>query len=192
MTLLKLGEHPREFALRDGRKAEIRPLTADDKVRLRTFFELVPEEERFYLKENVVAPEVIKEWTEHIDHDRVIPIVAVMGDEIVADATLHRSRAEAYRYVGEARVVVSPAYRELGLGSRLIRELIDTALMLRLHKMTMELVEHRERPAIMAAKAAGFMEVAVLKERVRDPEGNYEDLVLLELPLEGYANWWHY
>ncbi len=139
-----------------------------------------------------MAPEVVKASTEHIDHDRVIPFVAVVGDEIVADATLHRSRSEAYRYIGEARVVVSPAYRELGLGSRLIRELIDTALMLRLHKMTMELVEHRERAAIMAAKAAGFVEVAVLKERVRDPEGNYEDLVLLELPLHGYANWWHY
>jgi hypothetical protein len=29
MTMMKLGEHPREFALHDGRNAEISPLTLD-------------------------------------------------------------------------------------------------------------------------------------------------------------------
>ena len=127
-----------------------------------------------------------------VSFDRVIPIVALVGDEIVADATLHRSRAMSQRHVGELRVVVDPSYRGVGLGRRLIRELLDIAVDLGLHKATFELVAQREETAITAAGSAGFREVVSLKERVRDIWGNYQDLVLMEMPLKDHALWWRF
>lgn len=191
-TQLDLGTYPKTLVLRDGTQVHLRPLRTDDKARLLRFFERVPEEERFYLKENVTSPEVIATWTAHIDYERTIPIVAEANGDIVADATLHRSRSPARRHVGEVRVVVDPAYRERGLGGRLMRELIDIAVTLRLHKLGMELVEHREHAAIMAALSMGFRETARLHEWGRDMWGNVEDLVILELPLEHYETWWRY
>ncbi len=187
-----LQGYPKKLALRDSTQVSIRPLDASDKTRLLKFFERVAEDERHYLKENVTAPEVINTWTTHVDLQRVIPIVAVAGDEIVADGTLHRSRAPARRHCGEIRLVVDPRFREKGLGSRMIRELVDLAVELGLHKVFFELADRREQAAILAAKGMGFSEAAVLSEAISDYWGNLQDLVILELPLKDRDFWWRY
>ena len=184
--------YPKTVMLRDEtRVVSIRPMQAGDKVHLLDFFKRIPEEERFYLKENVTSPEVIQAWTANIDFGRVIPIIALDGDRIVADATLHRSRASARRHVGELRVVVDPDYREVGLGRRLIRELLDTAAELGLHRVTFELVAEREKPAINAARSVGFKLIAVLPERIRDFWGNSQDIVLMDMSLRDRHQWWY-
>ena len=184
--------YPKTVMLRDEtRVVSIRPMQAGDKAHLLDFFKRIPEEERFYLKENVTSPEVIQAWTANIDFGRVLPIIALDGDRIVADATLHRSRATARRHVGEIRVVVDPDYREVGLGRRLIRELLDTAAELGLHRVTFELVAEREKPAINAARSVGFKQIAVLPERIRDFWGNNQDLVLMDMSLRDRHQWWY-
>lgn len=184
--------YPKTIMLRDGTRVELRPLEDGDKIRLLHFFERVPEADRYFLKENVTAPEVIQSWVTRIDFERVIPIVAVVDDQIVGDATLHRSRAPARRHVGEIRVVVEPEYREKGLGRRLIRELLDIAVELGLYKASFELVAEREKAAIVAAESVGFQEVARLNGWVRDIWGNYQDTVVLELPLKEHKEWWRF
>jgi L-amino acid N-acyltransferase YncA len=192
VTVPFLQSYPKKIALRDSTPVHLRPLDASDKVRLLKFFERVPEDERHYLKENVTAPEVVHAWTHAIDLQRAIPIVAVAGDEIVADGTLHRSRAPARRHTAEIRLVVDPGFREKGLGSRMIRELVDLAVDLGVHKVFFELADRREQAAILAAKGMGFSEAGVLSEAIRDYWGNLQDLVILELPLKDREFWWRY
>ena len=187
-----LQRYPAQMTLEDGTELTIRPLQKEDKLPLAQFFQRLPEEDRFYLKENVTAPEVIQDWIERMDMERVVPIVAVLNEDIVADATLHRSRAPARRHIGELRIVVAPEFRGRGLGSRLIQELIDLSRVLELEKVFFELVDRREVDAIRAAVHAGFEEVAVLKDRVRDVYGSLQDLVILELPLETEAAFSHF
>ncbi len=179
-----LRKFPRVATLNDGQQVTIRPLHPDDDTALHQFFLRVPEEDRFYLNNDVTAPEVIQEFTDNISLDVAIPLVAVSGDKIIADSTLHRSRRASRRHVGELRIVVDPEYRGRGLGARLIDELIQLGVDLGLERVVFELVDRREMPAIQAAKAAGFEEVAVLEGRVRDMYGIMQDLVILELPLE--------
>ncbi|MCH7800748.1 MAG: GNAT family N-acetyltransferase [Chloroflexi bacterium] len=192
VTLKNASEYPKVVVLRDQTKIDIRPMEVEDKPRLLRFFQHIPEDERHYLKENVTSPEVIHAWTEHMDLERVIPMVAVVEGEIVADGTLHRSRADARRHIGEIRLVVAPEYREKGLGGRMLRELVDLAVERGMHKVLMELVDRRERPAIMAAKGLGFTEVAVLQGAIKDYWGNLQDLVIMELPLEERDLWWRF
>ena len=179
-----LRKFPRIATLNDGHQVTIRPLQPDDDTALHQFFLRVPEEDRFYLNNDVTAPEVIEEFTGNISMDVAIPLVAVSGDKIVADSTLHRSRRASRRHVGELRIVVDTEYRGRGLGARLIDELIQLGVDLGLERLAFELVDRREMPAIQAAKAAGFEQVAVLEGRVRDMYGIMQDLVILELPLE--------
>ena len=162
----------------------IRPLRADDKTELRRFFLRTPEEDRFYLNSAVTAPEVIREFTDGIDFDQTIPLVAADSGRILADSTLHRSRRAARRHVGELRVVVDPAFRGRGLGARLIRELVEVGRDIGLSKLFFELVGRRENDAIQAASAAGFQRAAVLEGRVRDMYGSLQDLVIMELSLD--------
>ena len=190
--LPNIEAYPKTIRLHDDTQVQLRPLEEGDKLRLLRFFERIPEAERYFLKENVTAPEVVKAWTSNIDFERVIPIVAVVGEEIVADATLHRSRAPARRHIGEFRVVVDPQYREIGLGSRLIRELFEISVELGLYKVVFELVPQREKVAVIAAERSGFREVTTLKGWVRDAWGNYQDLAVLEMPLKEEEPWWRF
>ncbi len=182
--------YPKDIMLRDGDKVSVRPLQPDDKVRLLEFFERIPEEERYYLKENVASAKVVHGWTVNMDLTKVIPIVAVSNNAIVADATLHLNRTPARCHLGEVRVVVDPAYREVGLGGRLIREILDIAASLGLTKVIFELVAQREMEAVCAAERVGFKEVATLEDRVKDFWGNYQDLIVLEIPVADRERWW--
>ena len=179
-----LRRFPHIATLNDGHQVTIRPLQPEDSAALHQFFLRVPEEDRFYLNNDVTAPEVIEEFTGNISLDVAIPLVAVSGDKILADSTLHRSRRASRRHVGELRIVVDTEYRGRGLGARLIDELIQLGVDIGLERLVFELVDRREMPAIQAAKAAGFEEVAVLEGRVRDMYGIMQDLVILEFPLE--------
>jgi L-amino acid N-acyltransferase YncA len=185
-SLPEIESYPKTILLRDETQVVLRPLTAGDQSGLLDLFQRLPEEERLYLKEDVASPLVIQRWINEIDFSRVIPIVALYDGNIIADATLHRSRVMARSHIGEIRVVVDPAFREVGLGRRLIRELLDVAVNLGLHKVFFELVSDHEDAAISAAMSMGFQQAGVLKEYVRDIWGEYQDLVQLELPLRYY------
>ena len=179
-----LRRFPCAAALYDGVQVTIRQLSPDDKDALLSFFQGVPEEDRFYLNSDVTAPRVIREFTERIDLSQTIPLVAEREGEIIADATLHRSRRAARRHVGELRIVVAPEYRGKGLGVRLIREFIQIGRDLELRRLVFELVSDRQQPAIEAAQAAGFQLIAVLQGRVIDLNGAERDLVILERAIE--------
>src|ERR687893_1093739 len=105
-TIPNIETYPKHSMLRDGTEVILRPLVEEDQARLLEFFRRVPEGERYYLKENVASPEVIQDWTSNLDYRRVIPIIALTGDKIVADATVHRSHARARSHIGEIRIVV--------------------------------------------------------------------------------------
>ena len=175
-----LRRFPSTAALYDGELVTIRQLESSDKAELLNFFLRVPQEDRFYLNSDVAAPEVIAEFTDHIDLDQTIPLVAVVNDRILADATLHRSRRAARRHIGEIRVVVDPEYRGRGLGVRLIHELVQLGRDLDLRALVFELVSGHQQSAIQAAQGAGFEEVAVLQGRILDIHGIPQDLVILE------------
>jgi len=188
--LAGVKSYPKEVMMRDGTLVVLRTLEADDQDNLLALFRRIPAEERFYLKEDVTDPAVIKSWATHINWDRAIPIVATTGDRIIADATLHRSRCPAMRHSGELRVVVDPDYRDAGLGGRLIRELLDIASELGLTTATVALVAGWQEPAIQAAENVGFREAATLRGWLRDSEGNDDHLVIMSLSLKERRLWW--
>jgi len=115
--------------------------------------------------------------------------VALIGERIVADATLHRHRAGARRHVGEIRVVVDPDYRNQGIGSMMVKEVVDIAYDNAMDSVIFELVEGKEDDAIKVTQSLGFKRVATLKRFVKDKEQNHHDLVVMELQLEDWLQW---
>ncbi len=185
MSLTVLKEYPREVLLsRNNLQVSIRPLAPGDATELLAFFSRIPEEDRFFFKEDVTSPEVTSTWAEEIDYDRVVPLVGLVDGEIVADATLHRHRAGARRHIGEIRVVVDPRYRNMGLGTLMIREVVDIAYDNAMDGVLFELAKGKEENAIAVAKSLGFQELTSLPGFIKDLEGQPHDLVLLQLPLD--------
>ena len=190
VSITKLEGYPKKFTLNDGTEVEIRPLRDGDHMALLNLFQRIPEEDLFYLKDTVTDSEVIRDWTHNINLERVIPIVALVGDKVIADATLHRSRVLARKHIGELRIVADPEYRGKGVGRRLLRELLDIAAELDLYRVAIELVPEREEAAIGVVVSMGFARVATLQGRIRDYYGSYKDVVVLEIPLSDRSTWW--
>jgi RimJ/RimL family protein N-acetyltransferase len=187
----KLSAYPKEVVLKDGTKVVLKPMTEHDAGALLRFFLKIPAVDRYYLKEDVTSPSVTQRWARELDYDRALPLLAWIEGQVVADATLHRQRAGARRHVGEVRVLVDPDFRNQGLGTAMIRELATIANDSGLEILTFEVVADKEDAAIAAAKFVGFVPMGVLCGHAKDPDSHPRDLVLLEMPLGKWFEWWY-
>ncbi len=188
--MIEISIYPKKVTLRDGAAVSLRPMTPDDEGALLSFFLSVPEEERWFLKEDVTSPRTIHSWAENIDYKRALPILAVSDNgQVVADAVLVRRRGGSRSHVGDIRIVVSPEYRGRGLGVYLMRELCDIANDAGLDKVIAEMVVGSQDEAINAATWMGFYKLATLEGMARDLEGHDHDVVEMVMPLGRYYEW---
>jgi L-amino acid N-acyltransferase YncA len=178
-----LDDYPKELTLDDGTLVSVRPLSATDAEALLLFFQQLPEEERYWLKEDVSDPAVIRRWLAELDYQRVLPLIAERDGRILADATLHRRGYGARSLLGELRVVVASGHRGKGLGLGLLAELIEVAEAVGLKRLFVEIVSGVEQPAAGGAERAGFERVAVIPDHLIGPDGRPHDLIILALPL---------
>ena len=80
-----LERYPKTVTLKGNLEATLRPLEASDEKSFHEFFCAVPETERLLFKHRVVDPQVIHDWCQHLDYGKILPIVAIADDRIVAD-----------------------------------------------------------------------------------------------------------
>jgi L-amino acid N-acyltransferase YncA len=192
MAVYTLPAYPKELTLRDGSTITVRPLERADADALREFFLGIPEEERFFLKDDVTSEEVIRSWVDGLDFRRALPLVAVVDGRFVAEAVLVRRRGNARAYLGEVRVTVSPEFRNRGLGTALIRELCDIADDEELDKVIFEIVEDMEKDAVKATEWLGFIRVGTIEGGARDQAGHPHNIVIMVMPLGKWYQWTKY
>jgi L-amino acid N-acyltransferase YncA len=172
--------------LRDGAEITIRPMVRGDVDGLHALFRNVPEHDRLFLKEDVANREVIRSWADTLNYRRVLPLLALQGNLVVGDATLHRSRMPALAHVGHVRVVVAEEARGKGVGRALLQHLVRVARRedQELERITFEVVEDAEPAAIRTAEALGFQRAATFANHVRYFDGTPHDLAVMELVLK--------
>lgn len=127
--------------LRTGKPVMLRFLDERDRERLLQLFRNAPEEDVRFSKQDVKNVELVNYWIEHLDYDRVLPLVAVDldTDRLIAEATLHRGKHTA-KHIGEIRIFVSRAFRGLGLGGLMLDEVISLAANLNFQILKAEVV----------------------------------------------------
>ncbi len=179
-TIYPIPGYPAVHLTEDNAQMTIRPMVPTDQEALLDFFRRIPQEDRFYLKEDVTSPQVIQRWAETLDYSRVLPMLAIMDDRIVGDGTLHHRRAGARQHIGEVRIVVDPAYRNRGVGRGLLYHIIDIAGGMELQKLMFEVVAGTEEAAKHTAQLLGFVPIAALPGHVRDYCNETHDLIIME------------
>ncbi len=183
-TIYKVPGFPTTYLTNDGAQIAIRPMLPDDKNALLDFFRRIPEGDSFYLKGDVVSEKVIERWCANVDYTRVLPLLAIMGDRIIADGTLHRSRAGAPKHVGEVRIVVEPAFRNRGVGRGLLHKLTEIARNRGVTRLKFEVVADKEEAARRTAIIQGFIPEAFLKSYVVDFDSNPHDPIIMDMNLD--------
>jgi len=141
---------------------------------LRAFFGRVPEGDRTFFREDVLAPEVIAAW---LADERSRRFVAV-DDESVAGYLAVIPQIGWSSHVADVRLVVDPARRREGIGGALARRGLLEGLSMGASKLVVEVAAEQEE-AVAMFYGIGFEAEALLKDHVRDREGHLHDLIVL-------------
>jgi len=140
------------------------------------FFRDLPEGDRTFIKEDVTDPETVRAWTAGGNR-----WVAVDGSPPAPDirgyvAVLPLSGWSDH--VGEVRLVVAPAARGTGLGRDLARHALVAGVEAGLTKLVVEIVAE-QGAALALFSALGFSGEALLRDHIRDRDGQLRDLMVL-------------
>ncbi len=149
---------------------EVRPFTDADTEALRAFFARVPEGDRTFFRENVLADGWHSDPTEH-------RWIAIDGDQVVGSLVIRCGVAWS-SHVGELRIVVDPTRRRQGIGRALARLALVEGVGLGLQKLVVEVVAAQESTVAMFT-GLGFEAEALLKSHVRDGGGHLHDLFVM-------------
>ena len=160
----------------------LRPMGTDDQEAVSEMFcQRANAEDIRFLKDDVRDSELIAGWFSHIDYDRVVPLLALHGDLLVGDATLHR-RSGAGRHIGELRIYLTKEFRGVGLGMQLLQELVEIGREMGLHMLLAEVVS-AELSVVKAFRKLGFVRHAEFDDYFMDSSGDLHDVSMMVLPL---------
>lgn len=176
-----LEGYPKEIMTKDGTPILLRPLVREDEQRLAEFFLRIPDDERWFLRDAVDDPKIMRQWIENLDYDRILPIIAVRPDDgiIIANVRLHRRPIDCISHIAHLRIMVDPAYRQQRIGTWMLLDTIKLAMNMGIEKLVAEFVGGVEDPAMNAAHKLDFFEQAIIRDYVKDRHGKYHDLIIM-------------
>jgi L-amino acid N-acyltransferase YncA len=175
---IDLNTYQKEAVLKDGTKILLRPMVIKDQDALYEFFKAVSEEEARYLRDDVKSRLLIESWSKNIDYSRTLPILALKGDLIIADATINRRRSGWKWHLGTVRIFVHNDYRNRGLGELMVDELTRIAYRLGIEKLILEIPD-TNTAVINTFTKVGFYRAAVIPNMVKDRQNMPVDLAVL-------------
>jgi L-amino acid N-acyltransferase YncA len=167
--------------LKDGANVLLRPMTPDDERGLVDLFSMVSDEDLRYLRDNVRDPAVIRDWCQTLDYSKVLPLLALVKDRVVGEATLH-FRKGPRRHIGEVRIYLAKDFRQRGLGTKMLKTQIELARKQNLSILVAEIVTEHPR-VIKAFQNLGFVLRCTFEDFFMLPDGDLRDTVFLTLAL---------
>lgn len=163
--------------LPDGMRVLLRPLLPKDRDALVALFTNLPAEETQFFRSKVGNAELVASWAEKPEYARIFPLIALVGERIVGNCTLHLGSGYT-RHVAEIRIFLAREFRRRGIGSAMVKAQLEIARKLGLHQVVAEVVESRPQ-VIHAFERLGFERQFVWKDMFMTPEGETLDMIVL-------------
>ena len=154
VTIDGLDRYRRVITLESGERILLRPLGPGDVQGLIELFRNARDQDIAYFRNDVRDEALVASWAEKPDVRRVYPLIAVSGDQIVGDATLHIGDG-LNRHIGWVRVYLDVEWRRKGIGTELIKALIEAARRIGQQQVVAEIVGGQVQ-AIKAFESLGF------------------------------------
>lgn len=172
-------------ALPSGKRLLLRPLSGDDKKSLMGLFARASRQDLEYFRSDAGDPAVVEGWVDNLNLRRVFPLVAIVDDKIVGEATLHFG--EYYRrHRAWVRVFLDREYRRQGIGTLMLRCLIDVARRVGLQQMYAEVLTNQPQ-IIKAFGDLGYQHEVVLRDYFITDSGETLDVAIMVLRLVDHS-----
>lgn len=179
--LAQIVSSRQNVTLNDGTRAFLRPLTGDDGGRLVDLFARHSQEELKFFHANVRDPELVAGWAARADPTQVFSLVAEVDGRLVGDGILRFQRGPE-RHIALVSIFISEEFRRRGLGTAMLRNIIDHVRKLGLQQIQAEIPSSHVKP-ITAFKELGFEHYATLPDHFMSADGETHDMDVLILML---------
>jgi L-amino acid N-acyltransferase YncA len=177
MTVEGVRTYPRTVRVGE-RDVTLRYMSAADGPAVLAFARTLPAHDLLFLRRDITQPEAIETWVRGIESGAITAVLAEWEGAIQGYATISRDALSWSSHVAELRVLVSPAMRGKGLGRLLTQEAFAIALGLGIEKIVAQMTPD-QKSAIAVFEGMGFRPEALLRDHVKDREGNKHDLLTL-------------
>lgn len=161
-----------------SRDITIREMRPADKAGVLAFARSLPEHDLLFLRRDITQEPAVDAWLQEIAEGVISTVLAFNGSTVVGYGTIHRETLRWKAHVAELRVMVAESMRGKGLGRILTQESFAIALGLGIEKMIAQMTLD-QKGAIATFEGLGFRPEALLRDHVRDRDGNKHDLLVL-------------
>jgi L-amino acid N-acyltransferase YncA len=177
----QIKNHREVVTLKDGTYVSLRPMIADDYDRLVEMYAALSKEELRYFRHDVQNPVTIRGWCDTLDYNKIIPLLALARERIIGSASLHFFEGPK-RHMAEVRIYMSKEFRKRGLGTKMLRALVDLARRQGVHILTAEVIADMTK-VVKAFEQVGFASLCVLEDCFMFPDGDTADVVFMTMNL---------
>ena len=130
----------------------------------------------------------MRSWVQNLDYTRALTVVAEIGGRIAGEVSLSFGQRSS-RHIGEIHIYLEPTYRDKGLGTLMLKEMVALARQAGLTYLLAQVVLEQHE-AIKAIQNLGFRMEASIRDYFMDDEGKMHNVVILMLQLQPEAS--HY
>jgi RimJ/RimL family protein N-acetyltransferase len=165
--------------LKNQKRVMLRFLNEGDRQDLASLFQTASDADLRFCQHDLRDLNLLNHWLDHINSPRLLPLAALdlENNQLIAAATMLRGKHRA-SHIGEIKLFIAKPFRNLGLGSTLLDELILLAAQDNLHWMKAEVVTDQQQ-MIRALRNKGFQIRANLEDFFIRKDGMTHDVVLM-------------
>ena len=142
---------------------------------------MIREGKYLFLNDEIVDMEEERRWFERVANAGMLYLMAKVDGEVVGGASMH-PQPDKRAHVAEFGIFVCDGYRNIGLGTAIIKEFMVIAKKRGFEILQLSVFANNTR-ALNVYKKCGF-KVGSLSRDIKLPDGAYTDRILLELPLK--------
>lgn len=183
---MKPGTIIRTFPAKDGRLVVLRTPTLNDLDDLLSVINSLVDEQANILVDEQISRENEVQWLSdalaRLEKDETIYVVAEVDGKVVGNSELSRKTSGRDRHVGTIGIAIRDGFRGTGIGTEMIRTLVNRAKGMGLKVLTLSVFANNER-AHHVYREAGFADVGRIPKKFHK-EGKYIDEILMAQVLE--------
>jgi RimJ/RimL family protein N-acetyltransferase len=183
---MRSGKIIHEFRARDEREVVLRTLKWEDLDDLLEMINSLVAEKADIVRAEKVSRTAEIDWLSQalgrMEKGEILYLVAEVGGKVVANSEIGRRRDGYDRHVGGIGIAIMEGYRDIGIGTQMIKALIKQARKMSLKVLTLSAFESNKR-AIRVYQKVGFVQTGRIPRKFLR-NGKYVDEVIMTLFLE--------
>jgi RimJ/RimL family protein N-acetyltransferase len=182
---MKTGQVLQELSVKDGRKVVLRTPRWEDLGDLLELINSVVDEGAEISRDEKVSKEEEIDWLSRLlallERGKTFFLVAEVDGGVIASSDINRQTGYQ-KHVGVVGIVIKRGFRELGIGTAMMRVLIEQAEKMGMKVLTLTAFASNKR-AIHVYEKVGFVQTGLIPKK-HLKEGKYIDEVIMTKLLE--------